>query len=226
MFLGSMGTYLNSPRTVATHKVHVDDIATGILANFSGNSPNLVVGTYHFYTMNISLSLALNVLLTCMIVVRLVLYSRNAPAAMGSSARISGLYKSIATILVESSALFTVSSVLVIGSWAAQSPFANVFTRILAETQVRAFPRLRFLGGLSHATTWQVIASLLIVQRVADKTAFTSDTTAHENTALFKTRDQGELTSDSGWYPTSSVGGYGTTSGDAGTVIDICRGGV
>ena len=69
---------------------------------------------------------------------------------MGSSTGLGGLYKSIATMLVESSALFTVSSVLVIGPWAVENAIANVFVRVLAETQVRAFPRLRFLGGFSH----------------------------------------------------------------------------
>ena len=55
-------------------------------------------------------------------------------------------------MLVESSALFTVSSVLVIGPWAAANAIANVFVRVLAETQVRAFPRLRSLDGLPHVT--------------------------------------------------------------------------
>jgi len=124
---------------VVTHKAHVDDIATGILAIFSGHS---VVSRYQFYTVYISLSLALNVILTSMIVVRLILYSRNVRVGMGSSARIGGLYKSIATMLVESAALFTVSSVLAIGLWAAPTAAvtaANVFVRILAVTQVRTF---------------------------------------------------------------------------------------
>ena len=139
MYLGSVGMYLGPPQTVVTHKAHIGGLATGILANFSGES---VVGRFQFYSVNISLSLSLNVILTSMIVVRLVLYSRNVSTAMGSSTGISGLYKSIATMLVESSALFTVSSVLVIGPWAAKNPIANVFARILAVTQVRVFPRL------------------------------------------------------------------------------------
>ena len=149
MLLGSVGTYLSFPRGIVTHKAYFGDVATGILANFSGNS---VVGRYQFYTVYISLSLALNVLLTSMIVVRLILYSRNVRAAMGSQTGIGGLYKSIATMLVESSALFTVSSVLVIGPWAATNAIANVFVRVLAETQVRAFTQLRLLGGLSYVT--------------------------------------------------------------------------
>jgi len=117
-------------------KAHDGDKATGILANFSGNS---VVGRNQFYTVNISVSLALNVILTSMIVIRLILYSRSVRAAIGSSASISRLFNSIATVFIESSALFTVSSVLVLGLWAANSPIGNVFARVLAGTQVRAF---------------------------------------------------------------------------------------
>ena len=164
-------------------KAIVNDAATGILANFSGDS---VVSRFQFYTVYISLSLSLNVLLTLMIVTRLVLHGRNIHAATGSSAGISGLYKSIATMLIESSALFAVSSVLAIGLWAANSAVSNVFVRIIAETQVSAFPRLRCY----LMSRGQVIASLLIIQRVADKSALTSDTFAPRSTSPFKTSGQ------------------------------------
>ena len=100
----------------------------------------------------LSISLSLNVLLTLMIVVRLVLRCRNVRFAMGSPTRPSGLYKTIATMLIESSALFAVSSLLVIIMWAVSTPAGNTFARILAQTQVRAFPRLRSLDGLPHTT--------------------------------------------------------------------------
>ena len=97
------------------------------------------IGNVWFGLPYLSISLSLNVLLTIMIVVRLVLLSRNIRATMGPQAGIAGLCKSIATMLVESSALFAVSSLLVIGTWPTPSPVGNVFPRILAETQVRAF---------------------------------------------------------------------------------------
>jgi len=77
-----------------------------------------------------------------MIVIQLVLRSRSVRFATEPSAGISGVYKSIAAMLIESSALFAVSSALVIGPWAAGNQVANVFVRILAETQVRAFLQL------------------------------------------------------------------------------------
>jgi len=71
----------------------------------------------------------------------------------------------------------------------------------------------------------QVIASLLIIQRVAEKSAFTSDTLARASTALLKARGRGELTDDLSGYPTNSVGKHEATSGEVGvgadTMVDI-----
>ena len=88
----------------------------------------------------ISISLSLNILLTLMIVVRLVRRSRNIRAAMGSQAGISELYKTTTTMLVESSALFAASSLLVVATWSITNPAVNAFTPILSKTQVCDFP--------------------------------------------------------------------------------------
>jgi len=101
----------------------------------------------------LSISLSLNVILTLMITVRLVLYGRNVRAATGSTAGIGGLYKTITTMLIESSAIFGVSSLLAIVTWGVDTPAVNVFLPILGEAQVRAFPSIRLLDGMSHATT-------------------------------------------------------------------------
>jgi len=115
--------------------------------------PAVSVSPAVFYLAWLSISLSLNVLLTLMIVVLLILRGRNVRASMGSPDGISGLYKSIATMLIESSALFAVSSVPIVITWATTSPATYVFGSILAETQVRAFLPLRSLDGLSHVTT-------------------------------------------------------------------------
>jgi len=88
----------------------------------------------------LSISVSLNVLLTLMIVIRLVLHSREIHATLGTPGGISGLYKTIASMLIESSALYTVSSLLVIGPMAADSVAVNIFYPVLAEAQVRSFP--------------------------------------------------------------------------------------
>ena len=86
-----------------------------------------------------SISLSLNILLTLMIVVRLILHTRNTRAVLGG-AGIGGICKAIVTMLVESCAFYAVSSVLVIGPLGAGNLVTNFFLFILPETQVRAFP--------------------------------------------------------------------------------------
>ena len=94
----------------------------------------------------LSISVSLNILLTLMIVIRLVLHSRNIRAATGMGT--NGLYKAISTMLIESCALFAVNSLLVIGPLIGGNYVAGTFFPILAETQVRAFPRSHRRGRL------------------------------------------------------------------------------
>jgi len=109
-----------------------DNIAMGITS--------LLSYTNQHYAIYMSLSLSLNFLLTLMIVARLVLQSWNIRAGTGAPAGISGLYKSIVTMFIESSALFAVSSLLVVVPMGINHPVAQLFPPILAETQVRVFP--------------------------------------------------------------------------------------
>lgn len=97
--------------------------------------------TVRFSIPYFSVSISLNVLLTLMIITRLVLHNRGTrtPAA-ALVAGTGGLYKTIITMLVESSALYAVCSLLVIGTFASQSFAADLFLPILAEAQVRASP--------------------------------------------------------------------------------------
>ena len=87
-----------------------------------------------------SISLSLNVILTLMIIVRLILHSKSIGATTGPPDGESGLYKTVVTMLVESSALYAVSSLLVIGPLAAGSPAMDMFSPVLALTQVRVLP--------------------------------------------------------------------------------------
>jgi len=87
-----------------------------------------------------SISISLNVLLTLMVVTRLFLHSKDIRATMGAPGGISGLYKAIITMLVESSALYAVNSLLVIGLWVSGSDVAEIFFPVLAEVQVCPSP--------------------------------------------------------------------------------------
>ena len=64
-----------------------------------------------------------------------------------------------------------------------------------------------------------MIAPLLIIQRVANRSALTSDSVTSGGISTFKAETRGELTSDSdppGGDPISSVDEDGTNSGEVG----------
>ena len=99
-----------------------------------------------------SISIALNVLLTVMIVVRLTLHIRRIRSAVGMAGT-GGLCKAIITMLIESCAIYTANQLLFVVTWAAGNVAADIFLPILGQTQVRTFPLLRFSDGLSDVTT-------------------------------------------------------------------------
>ena len=105
---------------------------------------------FNYAVPYLSISVTLNVLLTLMIVVWLVLHNRNIRVAMGCPDGVSGWYKTTVTMLVESSTLFSVSSLLVVGC--AGSGIVNAFIPILCQTQVCVFPLPGFSGKLSNVT--------------------------------------------------------------------------
>ena len=86
-----------------------------------------------------SISLSLNILLTLMIVVRLILHTRDTRNALGITG-IGGLCKAIIIMLVESCALFAVNSLLVIGLLVARNPTCSFFLAIIPEILVRTLP--------------------------------------------------------------------------------------
>jgi len=73
----------------------------------------------------------------------------------------------------------------------------------------------------------QVIAPLLIIRRVADRSALTSNTAGSGAISSLKVRNQVELTgvsaAFSGGNPKGSVGGCGTSSGEVEIVTDFHR---
>ena len=83
-----------------------------------------------------SISLSLDILLTLMIVVRLIVYTRNTRTALGMSG-IGGLCKAIVVMFVESCALYAVNSLLVIGPLGAGNVVSTLFLVIIGEIQVR-----------------------------------------------------------------------------------------
>jgi hypothetical protein len=144
--------------------VYLGSLAMGIVYVYQ----NAMTLTSEWSTIPyLSISLSLNVMLTLMIVIRLVLHVRNTRAAMGVTG-MGGMCNPIITMLIESCALYSVSLALVIGPWAADNFITDFFVFILPQTQV--------------------IAPLLIIQRVADKSALTSETVVSGRISEFRAR--------------------------------------
>ena len=94
------------------------------------------------------------------------------------------------------------------------------FLHILSQTQVRAFLRPRYLkaGGLMRRWIGQVIAPLLIILRVANKTALTNNTIVSGRIGTFKARARRQSTGGDGSYPSedsmSLLDEFGTNSAE------------
>ena len=134
MYFSSLGMHVSSLEISVM--ANVLNAAMGILLTYqyADQTPGLWAGLPYF-----SLSLSLNVLLTLMIIIRLILHARNTRTALGMTG-IGEFCKAIIAMLVESSAIYAVSSLLVIGPWGAGNYTANAFFLIIAQTQVSAFP--------------------------------------------------------------------------------------
>lgn len=145
-----------------------------------------------------SISISLNVLLTLMIVIRLVLYSRNIRKATGATSGVGGIYKAVVTTLVESSALYAVAFLLYIGPWAANSYLALVFSPVLGGIQVRGvfayYPPPKKKKHSNTTVVFQVVAPFLITLRVANRRALTSEMIASGNVGSMHFRSQGRST--------------------------------
>ena len=109
----------------------------GIIFVYQATQPSSSSGSVTIPYFSISLSL--NILLTVMIIIRLTLHARGIRTAMGETGS-GGLCKAIVTMFIESCAINAVTSLLLLILYGAKNGAVDVFTSILAETQVRAFP--------------------------------------------------------------------------------------
>ena len=144
MFLGSMCTWLCRPSGAFL----ADDmrVALGISILYFESAKSYAA--VHTANLNLglpcySISFALNVLLTLMIVIKLVLHDRNLRKATGTRATAGGVYEAIVTMLVESCALYAISFLMFIGPFGARSALQFLFLPILVEIQVRTFLIIR-----------------------------------------------------------------------------------
>ena len=117
----------------------IADAGMGIMFLFQNTQPSdsyWATSAPSLGVFYISISFSLNVILTFMIVIRLVIHVRIIRNAVGAPSTIYGLCGFVNTILIESCALFTVGSLLYIGSWVAESYLTNYFRPAFTATQV------------------------------------------------------------------------------------------
>lgn len=141
MYLASVCACSNLRNPVAINLSNLIITAMGVAFLYQFSRPNSItqnsLSIAHFGTPFISISLALNLILTLMIVVRLTWHNKNIRDAMGASPGIGGICKAVATILTESFALYAINFILYIRPYGTASIFQFLFWPILAETQVR-----------------------------------------------------------------------------------------
>ena len=198
------------------------EIATGIIAAYyqiAGQYTKSINSGIPYF----SISLSLNILLTIMIVVRLVLFGRGFRDVVGPLVRPNRMQKAVIGILIESCALYAISSILNIGPWCTNNPVQFAFFPILVQTQVRIMFFQPVLGGhrnfeaSSDHHNGQVIAPFLIILRVANQRASANDDIPPVDVDSIQFRTQGESLSGSETLrgnPTSSAGTYQGTHGE------------
>ncbi|KAG7097817.1 hypothetical protein E1B28_005135 [Marasmius oreades] len=112
-------------------------ISTGVLTLYKSSRPgsNLWAGiAVNFALPYFVLSVALNIMLTLIISFRLLWHSHK----YNLSASSNGVYKRIVSMLVESCALYSLFSILFIGTYAAGNYESDLFLPILSQVQIIA----------------------------------------------------------------------------------------
>ena len=147
MYLGSLGAYLSPQKLAVTSRANIINTATGIMFQAAARSKDTSYATvvFDFGLPYISISVSLNILLTLLIAIRLILHTRNTRTVIRITGT-SGLCEAIVTMLIESCALYTMSSLLVVAPWVAGYHDDIIFVPVLSQAQVRYFPRPRSAG--------------------------------------------------------------------------------
>jgi hypothetical protein len=124
-------------------RADLTDTAMGIAFLYENTRPaSLALSSSFINKYYISISHALDTLVTVIIVTRLIMHSRNIRKAIGASTGTNGLYKTVVAMLVESYALYAVAFLLFIIPRASNNPVVNIFFPILVLSRVRVISTL------------------------------------------------------------------------------------
>jgi hypothetical protein len=140
MYLATVGTCSSPPQADGDTLINTTGVAVGISNVYERLGMNWETArTANFSTSYYSISLALNVTLTSMIIIRVILHRRVLRRALGASDGFSGLYTAIAIMIIESYALYAVALLSYTVAWAINSWVTGIFSRALGAIQVRSF---------------------------------------------------------------------------------------
>ena len=135
LYLASFGTPRSPRKRAAIFSTDVTNTALGIVSIYGNIVPGFFLSDV-FGLSCFSISVGLNVLLTLMIVIRLIVHSRNFRKAVGASTMPAGeLYNFLVTAIIESFALSAVAYLVFIGSWRTRN-LSNIIGPVLFGAQV------------------------------------------------------------------------------------------
>ncbi|KAF7370706.1 hypothetical protein MSAN_00703800 [Mycena sanguinolenta] len=156
--------------------------AMGTLWTLESSHPNLSMYSalpQAYGTAYYALSLGSNIILTLLIIGRLVAYRRTLLESL--PAELASHYISLATVIIESAALYTIFAVLFLITYALNDPTNQVW--------------------LAVASGCQQIANLLIIYRLAEGSAWQQDTLSTKTAPIhFKSRETRALSTNIGSF--------------------------
>lgn len=126
--------------TVFSAAADMSSIALGTIWTLQSTMPGLSMyapNPLAWGTSYYAVSLGINILLTILIIVRLLMYRRTVMATL--PAEHAKHYVSLATVIVESAALYSVAAVLFLITYAVNNPSNQVFLGIASAAQVCPF---------------------------------------------------------------------------------------
>jgi len=127
-------------------------ISLSIMFLYQASSPNATMFTQRALDFGLpyfALSNSLNIILTLLICLRLILHQRQMPLNGKEERMRLPYYSRIISMLVESCALYSVNSMLFLGTYAAGNSASSIFLPILSQTQIIA-PLLVVFRVASH----------------------------------------------------------------------------
>ncbi|KAF7376377.1 hypothetical protein MSAN_00053200 [Mycena sanguinolenta] len=118
----------------------------------------------NFTTPYFAMSLALNMIVTVLIVVRLMLYRRRIKQALPSGTNHSTSYVSLATIVFESAAIYSVFSLLFLVPFAFGHPLSQLFLQALSPVQIMASFLIIFRIAQGKAWCHKTVVTIMDTQ--------------------------------------------------------------